>query len=63
MHIFVDLQVKFLATYRDKNFMKSHGREDEKFIRKQVNKTGWKPGFGQLCSRHCCAGLACQMID
>nr|CAB3267814.1 xylosyltransferase [Phallusia mammillata] len=27
--------INFLATYRDKNFMKSHGRDDEKFIRKQ----------------------------
>nr|XP_018673371.1 xylosyltransferase isoform X1 [Ciona intestinalis] len=27
--------VQYLSKYRDKNFMKSHGREDEKFIRKQ----------------------------
>ncbi|CAK8682353.1 unnamed protein product [Clavelina lepadiformis] len=30
-----DKLIKFLSTYHDKNFMKSHGREDEKFIRKQ----------------------------
>nr|Q5QQ54.1 RecName: Full=Xylosyltransferase; AltName: Full=Peptide O-xylosyltransferase [Ciona savignyi]CAI29051.1 protein xylosyltransferase [Ciona savignyi] len=27
--------VQYLTKYRDKNFMKSHGREDDKFIRKQ----------------------------
>ena len=35
IHFFA--QMKFLSTYRDKNFMKSHGRDDAKFIRKQVS--------------------------
>ncbi|XP_039264653.2 xylosyltransferase-like isoform X1 [Styela clava] len=30
-----DKFVSFMTKYRDKNFMKSHGRDDEKFIRKQ----------------------------
>jgi protein xylosyltransferase len=32
-----DHMVQFLNKHRDKNFMKSHGREADKFVKKQVN--------------------------